>query len=398
MEVLSRFNAREIAKPLEKYSSQLLWHLGQDPLTKTIAEKLHFTPPGIELDFILRATRRNTNSDYSLSKVGGRSADFTFSPESVLGTNYDTIEIAGFGWENFRVAGTSFVAQSATEPIQLPSEDNFARKYPSLVRTIVVDGETRIILSDEFSFSGGYTRDQALKKVATTLFFVEKLSEMNKPPFLVPVPVAIGIYPTVRDDKNNPAYFIAWRVPYEGKRSGTFVFRGTDKEKLTTLRKLANDALTMSSVLLFIHDNFGLTHNQPHPGNFFVPEGDNPNTPPYLADFSTVYPFSNVREDMSRTQDIAMLIIMTFRTIRQLVPVTTTLEILFDLYTNTMKRYLGEGEYNIFSLEEPELGRSINTAIQIAMLEGRITKTSSTIQSWQQIQQIKDVLEKATAA
>lgn len=391
METLRRFDQRDVLKPPEGFSSQLVWHLGQDLITSTIAEKLRYVPTGEELNFILRATQRDPSTLPDLMRVSGRSTDFQVNPQTLFGAQYDTLEIGGYGWENYIIVGNGVVLRTTTDAIQLPSSDNFALHYPSITSTYVFDGKNPRLLQDAFSFSGAYTRKQALQKVAANLFFIDRLADLNQPPFIVPVPIAVGIYPTVRDEKSNPAYFIAWRVPYQGKRVGKIKI-GEETQLKNDLNLAGNKAMVMSAVLRILHDTFGVTHNQPNLGNWYVPYEEEKG-PAYLADFSTVYSMSSRREYLSRTQDMGVLIISMLNTIYELLPTANRKKTSTAVYQNCMKMYLGKMPYNILPYGEDYIYMSIAVSIYEAMKSGTFPLSLPTVQSVQQIDHLRGKLE-----
>lgn len=402
METLRRIDQQDVIKPPEGFSSKLVWRLGQEPATRKIAEKLHFTPTDADLDFVLRATQRQPNTFPSLTQANGRRADFVASPQTLFETQYDTLEIGGYGYQDSISPpsrnGSLLVVLSNT--IQPPSSENFALRHPFLGQTVVISEKGELILKNPFSFSGAYTRDQALKKVAANLFIVDKLADMEKPPFLVPVPIAIGVYPTVREVRGNPAYFIAWRVPYKGERSER-VINFESREKLVLgLNIIANNAIVLGGVLRVFHDEFGLTHNQPHSGNFYMPDHDNPEIPPYLADFSTVYPIPRNREHEARSQDLRMVVIGALRVIQSSgFPLSDANKTrVAGLYNQVMEKYLGERPNDTPPFVERPIANAITASIQKAIKAGKLPRSIPTVQSWEKIQDLRRRLERATAA
>jgi hypothetical protein len=385
------FGIPDIVKPPADFSAEIIWVLGQDQSTQGIAEKLGYHPKPQELDFTSQVVQRHPDTPSQLLHAMGRSADFRASPQTIFGMPYNTLEIGGYGYFELTTIGQGMGIVRPEAVIDIPSNSNFTDIHRDIIETEVVEGSKRRTLSDNYYFTGAYTRDQAIRKLAANLFFVEQLAEQDKPPFIVPVPIAAGYYPSILNDESSPAHFIAWRVPYEGRRLG--YFNSANENQLETINKAANKVIMMGGVLRVLHDVFGLTHNQPTLSNFYT--SDVESDPPYLADFSTIFPISKERPDLSRTQDLGILILANKTALVNLRSTIGSAKLTEALYRYCLNEYLGKFPANLSSLDDRTVLKAINTTLKKAARFNQFPAALPTEKSWHRISQLKAQLNNA---
>lgn len=345
----------DIVRPPEGVDARVLWVMGRDPITAPIAERLGYRPSDAEVAFVENAVRRQPEPLQYLVRIMGRSAVFQQDPKVILGVQYDAIDISGFGYQSMIERGGNVALLDITAPVSLPTPENFAQRLPMVTR--VVDGKRYQEIRNTFEFSGAYMLEKARLKVAATLFFADELSKrsVHQIPFTTPIPLAIGYYNTVRNSAGKPAYFIAWRVPYEGKRLG-YLQGGIS---MPVLQDAVNHAPHISRAIRFLHDRYELTHNQVHLGNFHIPEDE----PPYLADFATLYPLSSESPAKARANDLDLLIESTATICENSFPRINIPHLLEYLFNEILFHYLGQYP----SLVPPQTIRGVGPALERAL-------------------------------
>lgn len=362
----------DIVRPPEGVDARILWVMGRDPITGPIAERLGYQPSNAEVVFVENAVKRQPESLQHLLDIMGRSAVFKQDPKVILGVQYDAIDIGGFGYQSMIDRG-GIALLDITAPVSLPTPENFAQRLPMVTR--VVDGKRYRETRDTFAFSGAYMPERAVFKVAANLFFADELSRrgVHQIPFTIPIPVAIGYYNTVRNSAGKPACFIAWRVPYEGKRLG-YLQGGIS---IPVLQDAANRAPYIARAIRFLHDTYGLTHNQVHLGNFYIPEDE----PPYLADFSTLYPLSSESPAKARANDLDLLIESTATICENSFPRINIPYLLEYLFNEILFHYLDQ--YPRFA--PPQTIRSIGSALERALEQLNTRQVIPAQVSWRKI-------------
>lgn len=389
MEVLKGLGLRDVVKPPDGYNPRLAWTFGQDRFSNPISERLGYRPSNQELQLIVATANRRADTVYRLTGAEGRRASFSTTPVDILSTPYNCLEIGGYGNCSLTIKGNE-VAEISKDPIQLPSEKNFNASHPTIVITQVVEGIKVNEKFDPFSFTGAYTKDQAVRKVASALFFLDKLSQESDPLFTVPLPVAIGQYPSITEPTGEVAHFIAWRVPYEGKRQGMFKFGQPGRELVLAISKIG----AMAGVLRFIHDTYGLTHNQTTLGNYYIPPSEGL---PYLADLSVIHPISKARPQLSRAHDLAQLIARGMA-VTQLAPEISYEGLLDGVFKNCVSHYFKARPDVKSPTKEGRIRPLLENVMQHAVRAKLIPTAVPTDASWKRIQTIKAELDKILAA
>lgn len=375
----------EIEKPPEDYRAELKWIFGNDPYTKPLAERLGFRPGFDDEKLLISLANRDPSVTTDISRITGRVATIASDPISILGVPYDTLEFGGFGFLKF-VAFEAVGVMDFTQPVQLPSSANFAEVYPTVTQQDVYRGKKLITISDSFHFTGAYTKKQAAEKVATTLFVLNRISYRNPPPFIVPVPIGIGCYPDILDPQGNPAYFIAFKTPYKGERTGNVIIHRDKPDDITKhARDLLESVPKITQILLFMHNSMGITHNQPHPGNYLTPK----DSIPYLADFSTVYPLYPEEQQLARARDLSSPPVSIWQRLNGLLLQSTDEQVYAGLvFMEIVKKYLG-----IKMAIAPTKVNLINTAlvgaITAATQKGVLPKSDKYKDSWDKITELK---------
>lgn len=375
----------DIQKQPEGYSSTIIWFFGSDPYTKQLSQRLGFLPSQDELDFTCALTKRDPSALGKITEIWGRSAKAnSLHIESVLETPYDTLEIGGFGYQPINILKGASGRVDFHSQIVVPSAQNFVDIHPRITQTNVLDKGREIRLGDPFSFTGAYTRKQAARKVAANLFILNKLSNMKPAHFVVPIPIAIGNYPSVLDSSGNPAYFIIFKVPYEGKRTGLRLLMGGDVEDYEQYgHDLIESLPGIASTLALISNKWGLTHNQPHPANLYIPDKDE-GTKPYLADFSTVYPLHPKKQEAARAHELARGMAAIWDILSSQFQGSQEGPIVDYIFSNILKNYLGigiPGGPSSFDATE----QFFEAAIGVAIDKRLIPKDLPHQESWEKI-------------
>ncbi len=307
MEIVSRDCKFEA--PPAQFEPRIIWKIGQDPQSEQVAKQLEFNPPNTDFENILRAVRREPAGLELLTGLMGRTALINAEPMDLSGIPINSIEIGGFGYQKFETVKDGLGYVDTDAPIALPSSTNFVDLVPEASQTTVVgkDGKD-LMISDPYSFAGAYTRSQAAFKVAANIEIYNYLLSQKLPLFLMPVPIAIGVYPDILAPDSTPAHFIGWRVPFKGHRSGYLGLpdRMQEAESEDARRYFfihcINDMPKVAMVARVMHD-LGITHNQMGPQNYYV----NPEGLLYIADFSTVRPIPRKWENSARTHELNMI-------------------------------------------------------------------------------------------
>jgi hypothetical protein len=377
----------------EGYGAQLDWVLGADSFTKSLAQKMQFTPADADIQQALSIARRDPEALKSIQDVWGRSVQFDAHNTHVLfGQPYSTFELGGFGVQQLKMENESSASFSPTEPIDLPNAANFVDGHYAMTHTNVVDEGKELTLGDSYSFTGAYTAEQISKKVAANLFFANKMANIPNPPFIVPVPVAIGHYPTVMNDRGEYAYFGIFMVPYNGQRTGNLQFDGRSVEALMQYgQQLIEGTPHISKVLAYIANTYGLTHNQPHPSNVFIPE--NKNEPIYLADFSTVYPLHEKKQEQARARELRRMVDAVWGRLRTIFVNPQEDKIISFLLQRIVEEYVG---YKIPSMvpKQAVLAEPFFSALFANLVaSGVIPQKLPTAESWDKIQTLERAIQ-----
>lgn len=302
----------EIAPPKEPLEAQFLWSLGCDPYSDNISSALGYKPDSNELGVIEAIVNRNHDALPSLTNICGRSATFPFSSDN-LHIPFTHIEIGGFGSTQVIKVGHAFrFGSNGGCLVETPNNVNFTESFPDVATSLVVTNNGYKELGENFSFTGAYTLKQATVKVAASLFMFEQVMRSNYP-FYTPLPLAIGKYPHIVAPDGNCAYFIALRVPYQGKRTGYLNMPTSKKE----IAERVIYAVRLSAVIRTMHDQLGLTHNQLVTGNYYAPP--HKQGPTYLADYSTIYPLplNYNRNIEARAREIAKLVLDIYYLVKE---------------------------------------------------------------------------------
>jgi len=202
-----------------------------------------------------------------------------------------------------------------------------------------MEGE-KVEFRNPYSFTGAYTQDQALSKISATLTILEKVGRTYQPPFLVPLPIAAGVYPELLDPDNNPAYFIAFLVPYCGKRNGYLATARSQQEINIFYQHSYRTAPQIGKVLRSFHDLTNLAHCQPVLSNFYIPPDFGANHPGYLADFSTIRPISDRMPDLSKAGDLSHALSNGFQVFKHFISQGQLSNSVTQIFTRTMRAYL----------------------------------------------------------
>lgn len=360
--------------------ASVLWAFGSDPLSKQISERIGLLTNAHDILFANDACNRKPEALSKIKFVGGRRAVFEGTDFTFAGANFNSIEIGGFGFQPMEAEFNGAMAKVSLEnPIAMPSSDNFAAAFPTITKTEVMTDDGVKIMGDNFSFSGAYTLDQTLTKVAANLFLLDKISQIEPPPFVVPIPISIGFYPDIVGPDGKCAHYIVWKVPYEGKRQGEVPIIDKNFRSNEFITELVNQGPKISNAIRYLHD-LGLTHNQLTPGNYFVPEVG----PMLLADFSTIQPLSYKREALARSNDL----IKNISSIFKIMDSYQSKEALRLLYHNVLVEY-GVG-YLDTEVTQNNLGSLILNAINHAISTGRIIQRDKSHSRWR-FDQIKKI-------
>jgi len=348
-----RFKPDQIVIPEEPIDVNIKWFFGQDSVSKDIELKLGLNLPSNIGSLIKELYRRdkNTIKKQKILTIEGRKVVFAFDSGIRLGgVEYDALEAGGFGYQPFLDRSTiSAGLIKLDSPVEPTSELNFTEIRPSINRTTVLDekGKPRLI-TDKYTFTGGYTLDEATRKVAANLIILSGLVKGKNLPFIVPIPVVIGTYDSLKDPDGKPACFVSWLVPYEGKRTGR---ANVKKEQVSELvRIMIKNAPRISEALRFLHDQLGLTHNQAVSSNFYSP--DDESLPTLLADFGTVFPLSPSAKIKSRAHDLAHVIESIVDFSDQLVGKSNINEIIPYLINKFLYHYLKPNNSGITLINE----------------------------------------------
>lgn len=381
-------------RPKQFPNANFVWTLGSDSFSNSIYERLGLPFTGLDLGLVIDACNRKPEVVEKISAIEGRSAILPGSEFSFAGVNYDTIEIGGFGYQNFKPFSEkgAVVTVNPREPIQLPNAENFAEKNPSITRTDITTDIGNILIGDDFSFNGAYTFQQAVTKVANNLFLLDKISQENPPSFIVGIPFSIGTYPDIIGPDGKPAHFITWKVPYQGKRLGNVSrVRASEFNVKEFLDALITRGIKISKPLRALHE-LGLVHNQAHPGNYFVPEDDNPML---LTDFSTLHPVSYKNEDISRSDDLYKNIKHTVDYIFRLSGVYPNSDLLTYLFQNSLV-YYGTGYIPERAENLEQVDKLLIESIDRAKRSGQILARDKSYANLR-IEQIKKIKKKLLA-
>lgn len=335
------YKTDQIIAPENPMGANIKWVFGQDEISSKIKLKLGINLPADLLTQISHLYERDrlVLNEQNILGIEGRKVIFSIkSGININGIEYDALEAGGYGYQPFLDSST--VAAGMVDPyaaVQLPSNSNFSDLMPSLNRTNVVDEKGKFkTIKDKFTFTGGYTLDEATRKVAGNLTILSRLIGEEKLPFIVPIPIAIGTYNNLRDPSGFPACFVSWLVPYQGERTGR---ADVTPDKVGELvKKMIKNNPRISEALRFLHDKLGLTHNQAVATNFYVP--DNEDLPSLLADFGTLYPLSPGAKNKARAHDLSHIIDSIISYSDQAVGHSNILEMLPQIVNRFLYYYL----------------------------------------------------------
>lgn len=367
----------DVVRPKEFPEAKILWTFDQDDISRSIAQRLGFYPGVDILAMVAAGCNRESAVLKRLLNISGRSANFTLDRAiRLINAPYDTLQIGGFGNQpqDWRYGSIGTVVKDA--PIDLPSTKNFAKSHPGIVRVDIINKDGKVeTLEDPYSFTGAYTRKQALEKVSANLYILETILDQAKPLFTVPIPIGIGYYPKIVNEWDQHAYFIAWITPYKGRRTGVPDTSLKRQDAIQYYETMIQTSPLMAPVFRSFHDTTGLTHNQTVPGNFYVPpEGGTP----LLADFSTVYPISQKNIASARARDLWKMILSIVEGVSQTFPSYDASQVMHDLYSSTHLLYLGA------SIPDPSSGimridQAIEYKIKLAIEQGIIPKETPAV-------------------
>jgi hypothetical protein len=328
----------DIAIPPESPGATLMWQFGSDAFSRSVSERLGFTLPEDMLRFSVAACNRDPKVLDKVRSIAGRSANFEApEPARIMDTRYDTLQIGGFGYQKIAWKKGSIGSADMDAAVSLPDTENYEETNPGIARVTVIDGNRQLELHDPYSFSGAYTREQALTKVAYNLLLLDAVSSVKPPPFVVPIPVGVGVYPGIVNDAGEPAYFISFLVPYGGRRTGVAEDPKTYNPQ-SFYRDMIQTPPAMAKAARFIHDTTGFAHYQMHPGNYFVPKGGGL---PFLCDFSTMYPLSTEAQAQSRAVDLSKMLISIMEGVQASGLRVDMGNLLMALFKDTVDAYAG---------------------------------------------------------
>ncbi len=260
-----------VATPEVLLNARVVWQIGDDDLSASILARLGMPTFTEDLERALLVVNRSQYLDKIVFAVGRGATLKSETSSRVLGSQYDALEISGFGNLPFLsyVSNTGYV--DFTAEIQVPNSDNFAQAMPNIVGTTVVGDSGFITLEDPYSFTGAYTDAQAGRKVATNLVVLNHLAKQKKEAFLVPIPLAIIEYPTIISPDGKPAYAVVFKVPYGGRRT-SIMYGLSDQEIVDKYSFILSNLPRVSTALRILNDTTGLTHNQSGLGNNYMPK------------------------------------------------------------------------------------------------------------------------------
>lgn len=386
----------DIQKPPEGYSAVIDWVLGSDVFTNQLIERLGYSPSNSEIEFSRAIANRDPNALNQVTEIWGRSAKARSPRENtILETRYNTLEIGGFGFQRINIIGGAAAQVDLKSPISIPSGANFSESYPSITQTVILEEGKTVVLGDAYSFTGAYTQKQAIRKVAANLFILNKLAYMPHSAFVVPVPIAVGHYPMVMDAEGNPAYFVVFNVPYDGKRTGISFMIGGDVERY---KRFGNDLVEampgIACTLALISNQWGLIHNQPHPANLYIPKPGE-GKKPFLADFSTLYPLKPIKQEVARAHELSSGMMAVWNMLTSNFQSPSEYQIVSYIFGETLKNYFGS---NLSLPGGPESFKTVELFFEVvfkaAIERGLIPRSLPYRDSWDKILDIeKDLLK-----
>ncbi|MFA5136194.1 MAG: hypothetical protein WC489_02275 [Patescibacteria group bacterium] len=339
----------DIVQPPEGWQPKMLWWVARDELGEQICKKLRYRP--LANDRVLISLLADRNQE-ALQVIGdylpmGRSLVFSLPDGPVVGgVEYGQIELGGFGSPKITPEGldaSNVCRRDLTEPNYPPSADNFLSARPRMTSTSYIDRDG-VWQSDRyiFSFTGAYTLEQVVSKLAINLVVLSKLVDIHNLPFLVPFPLCVGQYPQVVGPNNKPAYFIAFRIPYGGNRSGIVNLDTMSPENNARTVARLKESIHVVSAVRALHDLIGLGHYQLVGGNFLsVPSGLD-----YLADWSTAKIIWPTGEDTARALDLSQVPLSLWKMITTMDPNINPVNLAAELVSETLRLYLHEEKFS----------------------------------------------------
>lgn len=316
---------------------QIVWKLGSDGLSTYLSSQLDYQPSTAEIDFVSRVVNRESQALAKVRFASGRNLVLQAEPLNI-GINYDSMQISGFGYQRFSIVENGYGLFERNAPIKIPTADNFALSHTDVTLTQIATEKGYRHIGDAYSFTGAYTRRQAIFKVAANIAIWEELSRCEPVPFAIPIPIAVGRYSNIRNRTNEPAYFIAFRVPFQGKRSGIFETGEFDKNPGAIAQRCMLTPPKIAYAARILHTDLNLTHNQLGMGNYFV----SPENHVFIADFSTVRPIAEVVRVEAIAQELYTIIYVAMLGFSKVHPKGEDHDYLDLLYRGTLGRYLGE--------------------------------------------------------
>lgn len=375
--------------------TEIVWRLGDGVMTGAICNKLGFIPGDTDVEQADRVVRREREALDQMKGIMGRSISVNANPTSNLsisGISYDTLEIGGFGYEEWEdvVDGLVIFDPKIHNMFRYPSAENFAEKFPQVTTTKILVGDEFHILHDEFSFMGAYTQKQALSKVAKNLAVLDQMNPADTA-FIVPVPILIGRYPDLLGPDRLPAYFIGWRVPFGGMRAGSL--RGISSVSTDDLASFfLGSAIIISKSVRQLHDKYGLTHNQLVLQNYNLKGFDNGQFLGYLADFATTYPVSSELPSLSRAVDLNKLMLSAFYAADSLTDGRLETDTIVNLYDSVLSAYLKENPPKFHPRNIDELYTALIYELSRAENTGLIPSTTPPRECWETALQLEKEL------
>jgi hypothetical protein len=362
------------AAPTSGLGVRTCWDLGSRETLATAQRLQKSAPTDTEMELITRICERDIPNEVQILNIVGRSLTFKsplLTQVSRYNVKYDAIEISGWGTQNFHQdedhLGLAMV--NYNEPIRLPSSTNFytGQKKGIGMTSYINNGQRETECPPE-CYSGAYTLNGAASKVAKAL-----LISMLGQDILTPIPIMLGSYDHISGIGEDPAHFIAYRVPYSGKRTGQSI---GGENILSHTQKIQKSLKSVAKATREMHDH-GYTHNSLNPSNYYI-DGLSQTAPAYVADLATTMPFSfkdhdaaaKISNDLSRPFYEFMCDIAAFK-------VSTTCDDLRknmgDVLTGYLRELKGLNFMNIYGNKEIEIFAS-NAFIGFKLLLETVAK------------------------
>jgi len=262
------------------------WNIFTSPDTQKLCRDLGLLPTQVDMVTVQGTMDRDPGAIALAQDIVGRSLLLIDekNPPVIGGIPFNAVSINGFGYNPLIQQGKNAVT---TNTVLLPNDrENFRDLSPDSTETTIIVGGREQNVSQPYLFPGAYTLEEVVNKVGSELalwkLFAAK-GDLAEAPFLLPLPVKIGMYPGLHDPQGRPAYYYTSRVPYRGERNGV-ISTGIPGIKL---EDILGDSIMAGDIARTLHDQFGLMHNQMVMGNYRV-------SPlllkPFIADLATLTP------------------------------------------------------------------------------------------------------------